>query len=41
MYSMVTMVNNIVLYMQKLLRVDLKKFSSQEKKFVAMCSVGC
>ena len=33
MYSMVTTVNNIVLYIWKLLtkRVDLKKFSSQEQ----------
>ena len=36
MYSMVTVFNNTVLYIGKLLRVDLKS-SHHEKKHVTMC----
>lgn len=38
MYSMATIVNNSVLYIQKLLRINLK--SSQEK-FITMWNDGC
>ena len=41
MYRIVTLVNNTVLHIWNLLRIDLKTFSSQEKKGVTIHGDGC